>query len=78
MVLVKTTGRKTTQVVSVEATIAPATSPVPARAASIIEAPSSSRFRTMLSRTTMALSTIIPIPSARPPKVIWLSVMPPK
>ena len=78
VVRVKTTGRKTTQVVRVEATMAPATSVVPARAASILEAPSSSRLRTMLSRTTMALSTIIPTPRARPPKVIWLSVIPPK
>ncbi len=74
----KTTGRKITQVVSVEATMAPATSRVPTRAASAMGRPSCSRCRTMFSSTTMALSTISPIPSASPPNVIWFSVSPAK
>ena len=71
-----TSGRNTTQVVRVEATMAPPTSAAPTAAASSGAAPPSSRLRTMLSSTTMALSTIMPTPSASPPKVIWLRVRP--
>ena len=78
VVRVNTTGRKMTQVVSVEAMIAPATSRAPTFAASSAGRSCSSRFRTMLSSTTMALSTISPTPRASPPKVIWLSVRPAK
>ena len=56
----------------------PATSEAPTAAASSGLQPFSSRLRTMFSRTTMALSTIMPTPSARPPKVIWFRVRPPK
>ena len=64
----KSTGRKTTQVVRVLATIAPATWPVPLAAASRGESPTPSR-RYIDSTTTMALSTSMPTPSARPPRV---------
>ena len=73
-----TSGMNTTQVVSVDASIAPATSDAPTAAASSGVQPVSSRLRTMFSSTTMALSTIIPTPSASPPKVIWFRVRPPK
>jgi len=66
-----------THVVSVEATTAPDTSRVPMRAASCRLRPDW-RWRTMFSITTIALSTIIPMPRARPPKVIWFSVSPEK
>ena len=65
------TGRKTTQVVSVLATIAPATWPVPLAAASSGESPAPRR-RYMDSTTTMALSTSMPTPSASPPRVTTL------
>ena len=67
----KSTGRKTTQVVSVEAAIAPATSPVPLAAVSAAEAPGRWR-RWMLSTTTIALSTSMPAPSASPARVMML------
>ena len=62
------TGRKTTHVVRVLATIAPATWPVPVAAACRGESPAPRR-RNMDSTTTMALSTSMPTPSASPPRV---------
>ena len=67
--LVNRIGTKTTTVVIVEAMIAIPTSLVPCMAASIGESPSSLRLN-MLSRTTMELSTNIPIPRVSPPRVI--------
>ena len=67
------TGMKITIVVRVEATIAPLTWRVPVRALSSSLRPFSRR-RTIFSSTTMALSTISPIPRANPPKLIWLRV----
>ena len=74
MVCMKTTGRKIIEVVRVEAMIAPVTCLVPIRALSLRDFPFS-LILTMFSSTTMELSTIIPIPSASPPKVIRLRVM---
>ena len=59
-------------VVSVEAVIAPPTSDVPTTALSFASFPAL-RWRTMDSKTTMALSTNIPIPRANPPRDIILS-----
>ena len=67
----KSTGRKTTQVVKVLATMAPATWPVPLAAAVTGSSPRPTR-RYMDSTTTMALSTSIPAPRARPPRVTML------
>ena len=64
----KSTGRNTTQVVNVLATIAPATCPVPLAAAWWGVSPRFKR-RYMDSTTTMALSTNMPAPSAKPPRV---------
>ncbi len=69
-----TTGKKITQVVRVDATIAPATCLVPISALGFRSSPSSSRRRMIFSSTTMALSTINPTPRAKPPKLIWFSV----
>ena len=69
----KTIGRKTAMVVSVEAVIAVATSWVPSTAEVSASSPSS-RFLKMFSSTTTALSTSMPTPRARPPKVMMLSV----
>jgi hypothetical protein len=77
VVRMNTTGRKMTQVVSVDAMTAPVTSRVPTLAASTRERPSC-LCRAMFSSTTMALSTMSPMPRARPPKVIWFSVSPEK
>ena len=66
-------GRKTTIVVIVDAVIALPTWPVPVIIASLKELPSS-RFLTIFSRTTIALSTSIPAPRASPPNVIILIV----
>ncbi len=64
-------------VVRVDAMIAIATSRVPSVALVTASAPSS-RFRKMFSRTTIALSTSMPIPSASPPNVMMFSVYPKK
>ena len=71
----KTIGRKTDIVVRVDATMAFATSLVPTLAAVRRSSPPS-RCRKTLSRTTMALSTSIPIPRASPPIDIMLRVIP--
>ncbi len=71
----KTIGKKTAIVVSVEAITAPPTSPVPRTTASTRESPSS-RQRKIDSRTTIELSTSIPIPSAKPPRDMMLSETP--
>jgi len=63
-----------TEVVRVEAMMAPATSRVPMEAASFSDRPFSSRCRIMFSKTTIALSTIRPTPRASPPNVIWFNV----
>ena len=68
-------GKKTATVVSVEASTAPPTSPVPRIAASIRPSPSS-LHRNMLSNTTIELSTNIPMPRARPPRDMILSDTP--
>ena len=68
-------GKKTTMVVSVEATMAPPTWAVPVITASLIGIPSSF-LRKILSTTTIALSTSIPAPNTRPPSVIMLRVNP--
>ena len=68
-------GRNTQTVVSVEARIAPATSPAPLIAASFAEHPSL-RILKIFSITTMELSTSIPTPSARPDSEITFSVTP--
>ena len=60
-----TRGRKTMRVVAVEAVTAMTTWPAPSRAA-LRRSPSSRILRSMLSRTTMALSTSIPTASIRP------------
>jgi hypothetical protein len=63
------TGRKITQVVSVEAMMAPVTCRAP-RSALASGAMPFWRCRTMFSSTTIELSTIMPTPSAMPPNVI--------
>jgi len=73
----KTKGRKTTTVVRVLAMIAAVTSPLPSIAAGSAPWPSSRR-RKMFSRTTIALSTSMPTPRARPPRVMRLRVNPAK
>ena len=63
--------------VSVEARIADQTSSLPSMAAVIRSLPMC-RWRWVFSSTTIAASTIMPMPSASPPKVIVFSVKPPK
>ncbi len=70
--LMKTIGKNTAMDVSVAAVTAVATSFVPSRAASAWFMPCSRR-RTMLSRTTTALSTSMPTASAMPPSDMMLS-----
>ena len=70
----KTIGTKTATVVSVEATTAAPTSVVPSTAAAVNVSPSLRR-RKIDSRTTMELSTSMPIPSVRPPRDMMLSEM---
>ena len=72
-----TTGKKTTSVVSVLARIADPTSELPSSALAMGDFPSS-RWRYVFSRTTIELSSSIPIPKARPPKVMMFRVNPPK
>ena len=67
-----TIGANTATVVRVEAVIAPATSRTPRTAAVRSESPSS-RQRVIDSSTTIALSTSMPTPSARPPSDMMLS-----
>ena len=71
----KTIGKNTATVVSVEATTAPPTSRVPRTAASRTPSPSS-RHRTMDSSTTIALSTSIPMPRASPPSDMMFTLTP--
>ena len=70
-------GMNTAMCVSVEARIADHTSSLPSIAAVIRSLPMC-RCRWVFSSTTIAASTIMPMPSARPPKVIVFSVKPPK
>ncbi len=72
----KIIGKKTTTVVSVPAMMAAVTSSAPSTAACIPSNPFSSRKRVIFSSTTMALSTIMPTPSANPPSVMMFSVKP--
>ena len=62
----KKKGTKTQMVVREEASTAMPTSPLPVRAASSAERPSSERRRKMLSRTTTAGSTSMPTASIMP------------
>ena len=77
MPCVKTMGRNTHTVVSVEAKIAPATCVAPRTAAWAARMPSARR-RKMFSMTTMLLSTSMPMPSASPASEITLMVTPEK
>ena len=77
MPLIKTSGKKTTIVVSVLAMMAFVTSSVPLTAACSNKSPDS-RIRKTFSSTTIALSTSIPIPRANPPSVMILRVRLPK
>ena len=71
MPVVKTIGKKTHTVVSVEATIAPRTCLAPCTAARGAAMPRL-RMRMIFSMTTMLLSTSMPMPRARPESVIML------
>ncbi len=73
----KSSGTNTAMCVSVDARIADHTSSLPSIAAVIRSLPMC-RCRWVFSSTTIAASTIMPMPSARPPKVIVLRVKPPK
>ena len=77
MPLVKTIGKNTLIVVRVEATMAPATCFVPCTAARGAARPRARR-RTTFSSTTMELSTSMPIPRARPERVIMFRLSPVK
>ena len=70
-------GMNTATWVSVDARIAAQTSSLPSIAARSRDLPIS-RCLCVFSSTTMAASTIMPTPSASPPKVIVFSVYPPK
>ena len=72
-----TMGKNTATVVKVEAVTACATSRVPDTAANRRSEPCS-RWTWMFSRTTIALSTSIPTPRARPPSDIKLRETPPR
>ncbi len=63
----KTSGKKTTTVVSVEATTAIATVPAPRAAAVFKSSGCSCRLRQIDSNTTIESSTIMPTPIAKPP-----------
>ena len=69
----KNSGTNTATWVSVEARIADQISSLPSMAAWRGDLPMS-MWRCVFSSTTMAASTIMPTPSARPPKVIVFSV----
>jgi len=73
----KSSGTNTAMWVSVDDRMADQTSSLPSMAAVFLSLPMC-RCRCVFSRTTIAASTIMPMPSARPPKVIVLSVNPPK
>jgi hypothetical protein len=73
----KSSGTKTAMCVSVEARIADHTSSAPSIAAVNRSFPMS-MCRWVFSSTTIAASTIMPMPSASPPKVMVLSVKPAK
>ena len=73
----KSSGMNTAMCVSVEARMADQTSSLASMAAVMRSLPMC-RWRCVFSSTTMAASTIIPMPSARPPNVIVFSVKPPK
>ena len=73
----KSSGTNTAMCVSVDARIADQTSSLPSMAAVIRSLPMW-RWRCVFSSTTIAASTIMPMPSASPPKVIVFSVKPPK
>ena len=68
-------GKNTAIVVKVEAVTAVETCSAPARAASATVNPVS-RILKIFSRTTMELSTSIPIPKARPPRLIRFKLIP--
>jgi hypothetical protein len=72
MPVMNTIGKNTATEVSVAAVIAVPTSLVPRRAASTRDLPAS-RWRTMFSSTTTALSTSMPTASAMPPSDMMLS-----
>src|SRR5208282_3777691 len=67
------TGKKTMQVVNVDARTGSATSSAPSRAATCGSLPSA-RWRLIFSSTTTESSTSRPIASANPPSVITLMV----
>ena len=69
----KRSGTNTAMCVSVEARIADHTSSLPSIDACIRSLPCSMCLK-VFSSTTMEASTIMPMPRARPPKVIVLSV----
>jgi hypothetical protein len=69
----KSSGTNTAMWVSVEARIADQTSSEPSIEACIRSLPCS-MCRNVFSMTTIDASTIMPIPSARPPNVIVFSV----
>ena len=71
-------GTNTETCVRMDATIADHTSSEPSIAACRRSFPSCSMWRNEFSRTTIDASTIMPTPSANPPKVIVLSVNPAK
>ncbi len=71
----KRMGKKTATVVKVEAMTAMPTSRAPSTAAFMGGRPRS-RWRWIFSSTTMESSTILPMPSVSPPRVITLMVMP--
>ena len=77
MPLTNTTGMNTHRVVRVAATTALPTSAPPVRAAVTRAAPAT-RWRSMLSSTTMELSTSMPMPSASPPSDMMLRDTPPR
>ncbi len=69
----KSSGTNTAMCVSTDATIAPHTSSEPSIAAVTRSLPCS-MCRYAFSSTTMAASTTMPMPSARPPNVMMFSV----
>ena len=72
-----TTGKKTTQMVSVAANAGTAIWRAPSRIATVSGFPMW-RFRWMFSTSTVASSTSMPIASARPPNVMRFRVCPPR
>ena len=74
----KSSGTNTAMWVRIDARIADQTSSLPSIDAVIRSLPWCSMCRNEFSSTTIAASTIMPTPSARPPNVIVFSVSPPK